>query len=997
MKRTMILPIVIILLCFSIFDQNGTIYSRDSKISEGNIVVSGWEMSSSGRGKSDTRPWGTAIVDSEGIVGLHSSLALDGNGHPHISYHHVGNDDLKYATFDGNDWSTQVVDPVGNVGSYTSIAVDSSGNPHICYCDTGNDHLKYAYYDGNNWHTESVDISNGGRKYTSMALDSQDRPHISFFQCCPDNILYYMYHDGAQWHKEAIDSSGSSATFTSLALDSNDRPRISYQDTSFFALRYVYYDGDQWIRELVDSDGDVGDYSSLVLDLLDNPHISYWDSLNDDLKYAYHDGVGWDNWTLDSSGDVGQYTSLALDSQDRPYISYWDSTNEFLKCAYNIDSVWYNETVDSRGFIGASSISMALGPGERPHISYYSSNSGSSYDDLKYATFDHGPPTLEADHTPGTGTTGDLFGFNISANDEMSVDRVDVNWSHGRYGGNVTLDLTGDHWLEQVKLDHEAGGLVYTIYINDSAGNCYVGEPREVPVLDNDPPLFHGYGTSETATTGEVFNVSISVTDNIGVTSAYLRYGFDDRGTENRSMEKIGEDTWGMGLLVPTDVSHINCSFIVFDAVGNMLFSGNFSHQVLDNDAPVARAGNDIRVDQNKNVKFDGSESSDNIGIVNFTWSFFHEGIAVYLFGSAPVVTFRIAGTYTITLTVTDAAGNLHTDVIVITVNDITAPEARPGDELRVLPGQSAVLDGSGSTDNIEIVNHTWSFVYEQREVKLYGEVVHFTFHIPGSYNISLTVRDAAGNTHTAFLLVTVGEVTVEDVTPPIAVAGKDRTGYEREIFVFNANLSSDNIGIVNYTWTFLYGDEERIFYGMMSNITFGEMGTYNITLAVRDEAGNVAADMVTITILDGTAPVANGTASSYKVSEGSRVTFDGSGSTDNAGVVNWTWRIGLIWLYGPEVNFTFDEVGEYNITLNVTDYAGNYDEMTFSVVVEPVQPPEEEESDDRSSWVENTVALVVVTVLLLIVIFIFISKRKRREAPPPDSSHENSDGSSED
>jgi hypothetical protein len=40
---------------------------------------------------------------------------------------------LKYAVRIGGAWLTQTVDSAYNVGSYTSINIDSQGNPHISY------------------------------------------------------------------------------------------------------------------------------------------------------------------------------------------------------------------------------------------------------------------------------------------------------------------------------------------------------------------------------------------------------------------------------------------------------------------------------------------------------------------------------------------------------------------------------------------------------------------------------------------------------------------------------------------------------------------------------------------------------------------------------------------------------------------------------------------------------------------------------------------------
>ena len=41
--------------------------------------------------------WDVNTVDNTGMVGLYTSIALDANGYPHISYWDGANDDLKYA------------------------------------------------------------------------------------------------------------------------------------------------------------------------------------------------------------------------------------------------------------------------------------------------------------------------------------------------------------------------------------------------------------------------------------------------------------------------------------------------------------------------------------------------------------------------------------------------------------------------------------------------------------------------------------------------------------------------------------------------------------------------------------------------------------------------------------------------------------------------------------------------------------------------------------
>jgi hypothetical protein len=325
--------------------------------------------------------WSIETVDSSGVVGGYTSIVLDSNNRPHISYFDDTNGDLKYAKWTGSSWSIETVDSSGDVGYDTSIALDSNNRPHISYFDWINDDLKYAKWTGSSWSKETVDSSGDVGGYTSIVLDSNNRPHISYYDFTNGDLKYAKW-TGSSWSIETVDSSGDAGGDTSIVLDSNNRPHISYFDYINYDLKYAKWTGSSWSKETVDSSGDVGRSTSIALDSNNRPHISYYDATNTNLKYAKWTGSSWSKETVDSSGDVGGDTSIVLDSNNRPHISYFDYTNKDLKYAKWTGSSWSIETVDSGGNVGYYP-SIALDSNNRPHISYFDDTN----DDLKYAKY----------------------------------------------------------------------------------------------------------------------------------------------------------------------------------------------------------------------------------------------------------------------------------------------------------------------------------------------------------------------------------------------------------------------------------------------------------------------------------------------------------------------------------------------------------------------------------------------------------------------------------
>ncbi len=148
------------------------------------------------------------------------------------------------------------------------------------------------------------------------------------------------------------------------------------------------------------------------------------------------------------------------------------------------------------------------------------------------------------------------------------------------------------------------------------------------------------------------------------------------------------------------------------------------------------------------------------------------------------------------------------------------------------------------------------------------------------------------------------------------------------------------------FTWTFEYGGATKTLTGVRPSFTFNIPGEYIVTLNVTDGTGEWDTDTVLIGVRDTEDPKANAGPDTTIV-QGEQLTFDGSGSTDNHPAFpegfNFTWKFfdgNVIRLYGIKANHTFNNPGEFIITLRVTDIAGNFDEDTMTVTVKDTIDP---------------------------------------------------------
>ncbi len=106
---------------------------------------------------------------------------------------------------------------------------------------------------------------------------------------------------------------------------------------------------------------------------------------------------------------------------------------------------------------------------------------------------------------------------------------------------------------------------------------------------------------------------------------------------------------------------------------------------------------------------------------------------------------------------------NNITRKIVVVVNDVTPPEANAGPDKWIYEQGLYEFDGSDTVDNVGAVNFSWSFVYAQNNVTLYGTNPSFRFDNPGIYNVTLAARDMSWNEGTDNMILTVRQLPRPD------------------------------------------------------------------------------------------------------------------------------------------------------------------------------------------------------------------------------------------
>ena len=233
------------------------------------------------------------------------------------------------------------------------------------------------------------------------------------------------------------------------------------------------------------------------------------------------------------------------------------------------------------------------------------------------------------------------------------------------------------------------------------------------------------------------------------------------------------------------------------------------------------------------------------------------------------------------------------------------------------------------TTDGIawrSVRSYTSSVLYDSARFSSHGDAY--------PYKMWYTGRDASGNTTIGYAWL-----TAPATAPSACFSANPASGYAQLNVSFNAGCSTDSDGtITNYSWDF--GDG-RTGNGMSASHTFTTAGQYTITLTVMDNDGLTDAAYRTIT-------VENPLVACFSASQVSGFVpftsdFDASCSQSNSSgaIVFYKWYVnGNYIAEGITSSYTFNDEGDYTVTLEITDEYGNVQTTTKTITGELLYPP---------------------------------------------------------
>src|SRR5205807_5068978 len=230
----------------------------------------------------------------------------------------------------------------------------------------------------------------------------------------------------------------------------------------------------------------------------------------------------------------------------------------------------------------------------------------------------------------------------------------------------------------------------------------------------------------------------------------------------------------------------------------------------------------------NQQVTFTASASGGTTPY-SFSWAFGDGSTGT---GSTVSHSYGTAGTFTVTLTVKDSGSPQQTATSQQSVTVTSPPPPALTASFTFSPanphvGQAVSFTGSASGGTQP---YTYSWTFGDGGIGSGSSVTH-SYQAAGSYNVVLTVIDAAGQTASSTQRVTVSNPPPPALTASFTYSPSSPVAGQQVTFIASASG-----GTVPYSFSWNFGDGSTG-TGPSASHTYSSAGTFNAILTVKDTA----------------------------------------------------------------------------------------------------------------------------------------------------------------
>ncbi|TQJ06660.1 PKD domain-containing protein [Kribbella jejuensis] len=306
--------------------------------------------------------------------------------------------------------------------------------------------------------------------------------------------------------------------------------------------------------------------------------------------------------------------------------------------------------------------------------------------------------------------------------------------------------------------------------------------------------------------------------------------------------------------------------------------------------------------------------------------------------------TYTTAGSYTVSVTVTNTSGLSDTATAGVTA---TAPAA-PTAVLNVtpasgLPPMQITADGTASSDpQGQPLSYAFDFGDGMTSGPQAAPTATHVYNTSGTYTVKLTVTDTSGLSNSTTQLVT---VAVPASAPTAALTVSPRSGGVPLPVTADASGSSDPQN-QTLSYSFDFGDGSPI-TGPQATATathtYAAAGTYTVRVTVTNTSG--LSDTTTATVTAVAAPTAQLTVTPASGLAPLQVAANAGGSSDPQNqTLSYAFDFGDGVSTGSQAaataNHTYTTTGTYTVAVTVTNTTGLSDTKTATVTVNQPAPP---------------------------------------------------------